>query len=162
MELPALPLTPNGKVDRCALPLPDFSGAAAPGTAVVAGGGLPAGPLEAHLLALWTEILGTPHLGTHDNFFEYGGDSLLGLRMVNRLRRQFGGNLSLVAVFDAPTVAALAALLAERHPAGVAALLGTAANALLAPAAVPGPGWHAPCRASSPCRERRDGSPVLR
>ena len=134
-ELAALPLTPNGKVDRRALPIPNFSGDGP--TSVSPSAALPVTPLEGHLVALWTEILGISCLGTHDNFFECGGDSLLGLRMVNRLRKQFGENLSLVAVFDAPTVAALAALLQERHPAGVAALLGIPADGPATPAITP-------------------------
>ena len=122
VPLPALPLTPNGKVDRRALPVPTFA-TQLPGKAETPGHSGPASPLEKHLVALWTEILGVAHLGTQDNFFESGGDSLLGLRMVNRLRKTFGENVSLVAVFEAPTVNALAKLLEERHPAGVASLV---------------------------------------
>ena len=133
VELAALPLTPNGKVDRRALPVPDFS-TQTPDRAAGTSPELPATPLEKHLLALWTEILGTSHLSTQDNFFECGGDSLLGLRMVNRLRKQIGGNVSLVAVFEAPTVAALSKLLHERHPAGVATLVG---GPVAAPAMTP-------------------------
>ena len=120
VPLPALPLTPNGKVDRRALPPPTFAGpssgegAAAPRTA-----------LEEHLAAVWREILGLPRVGTHDNFFESGGDSLLGLRMVNRLRKTLGENVSLVAVFEAPTIGGLASLLAARYPDAVAKWTGS-------------------------------------
>ena len=127
--LPALPLTPNGKVDRRALPVPDLSSGQQPSTASAASQA-PATSLERYLIALWTEILGAAHLGVGDDFFECGGDSLLGLRMVNRLRKQLGENVSLVAVFEAPTVAALANLLQARYPAAVARLVGGPASIL--------------------------------
>ena len=106
VPLAALPLTPNGKVDRRALPAPDWSRPIS--SRAAADTDLPATPLEEHLAALWMEILGLSRIGTRDNFFECGGDSLLGLRMVNRLRKTFGENISLVVVFEASTIHALA------------------------------------------------------
>ena len=121
VPLTVLPLTPNGKVDRQTLPTPVFS-SQTPCETEPAHQQAPGTPLERSLVGLWTEILGTAHLGIRDNFFESGGDSLLGLRMVNRLRKMLGENISLVAVFDAPTVSALAGLLQARYPAAVARL----------------------------------------
>ncbi len=120
VPLTRLPLTPNGKVDRRALPAPDFSRAADE----VASGNVPATPLESYLTTLWSHILGVERLGTQDNFFESGGDSLLGVRMVNRLREKLGEHLSLVAIFEAPTIQALAKLLTTNYPAAVARLCG--------------------------------------
>ena len=135
VELATLPLTPNGKVDRRALPKPAVTAQSPQSAGGTAATGQSAKALEKCLITLWTEILGTAQLGVQDNFFECGGDSLLGLRMVNRLRKQLGENVSLVAVFEAPTVAALAGLLQERHPVGVAKLIGSAAPEEIAPPA---------------------------
>ena len=118
VPLPALPLTPNGKVDRRALPAPDFSRAVAP----AGEDDTPATPLEKYLAALWCEVLGVEQIGTRGNFFESGGDSLLGVRMVNRLRERLSEPLSLVAIFEAPTIRALAAFLTANYPASVAQL----------------------------------------
>ena len=120
VPLAALPLTPNGKVDRRALPAPDFSRPATDGAEAAE----PETPLEKYLVVLWREILGLERIGTGDNFFESGGDSLLGVRMVNRLREDLGEYLSLVAIFEAPTIRALAALLTTHYALAVARLTG--------------------------------------
>ena len=125
--LPALPLTPNGKVDRRALPLPDWS-CPLSADAEIAAADIPVTPLEKHLASLWMEVLGLKQIGTRDNFFECGGDSLLGLRMVNRLRKSLDENVSLVAVFEAPTIGGLAELLQCKHSRGVVRLTGSSAD----------------------------------
>ena len=122
VPLPRLPLTPNGKVDRRALPVPDFSRSDDDSTATEAVA--PVTPLEKYLVALWSEILGVTRIGTRDNFFESGGDSLSGLRMLNRLRESLGEHLSLVAIFEAPTILALSTLLTTNYPAAVEKLCG--------------------------------------
>jgi amino acid adenylation domain-containing protein/non-ribosomal peptide synthase protein (TIGR01720 family) len=108
-----LPLTPNGKLDRAALPAPDLSGlttATAPRTEP-----------EAALCALFAALLGLPSVGIHDDLFALGGHSLLATRLVARIRAELGAVVPLRAVFDTPTVAALAPLLevptAERRSA---------------------------------------------
>ncbi len=122
VALDRLPLSPNGKVDHPALPAPDFSSREEPAAGHVA----PRDALEGRLAEIWQAVLGLERVGVHDNFFELGGDSLLGLRTVNRLRDLLGGEpLSLVVVFEAPTVAALAASLRENHPAAMARVLGS-------------------------------------
>ncbi len=123
VALPALPLSPNGKVDRRALPAPDFASASAPG----AGARGPQSPLEERLGQIWAEVLGVARLGVDANFFEAGGDSLLGLRVVNRLRELLAEHLSLVIVFEAPTIASMAALLEKNYAAAVARVFGGAA-----------------------------------
>ena len=102
VALDALPLTPTGKTDRRALPAPD---PAAAGPGYVA----PRGPVEEVLATLWAELLGVERVGARDGFFEIGGHSLLATRVVSRVREAFGVEVPLRAIFDAPTVAELAA-----------------------------------------------------
>ncbi|MFP2929406.1 thioesterase domain-containing protein, partial [Pyxidicoccus sp. 3LG] len=104
--LDALPLTPNGKVDRKALPAPEARVAA---TEQVA----PRDVLEHTLAGLWAELLGAPSVGVRDNFFELGGHSLLAVQLMARLRERTGRALPLAALFQAPTVEALASLLRQ-------------------------------------------------
>jgi iturin family lipopeptide synthetase A len=120
VALPALPLSPNGKVDRRALPAPDFSHA----PEAEAAADVPATPLETYLTTLWTEVLDLQGMDPEDNFFESGGDSLLGLRIVNRLRQDLNEHVSLVVMFEAPTIRALAKLLETNYAAAVANLCG--------------------------------------
>ena len=118
VPLTRLPLTPEGKVDRGALPVPVY--AAALGT--TAAPDSPNTRLEKYLAALWCNVLGIERIGIHDNFFASGGDSLLGVRMINRLRESLCESLSLVVIFEAPTILALAGRLEADHAAAVARL----------------------------------------
>ena len=105
--LEALPLTPTGKVDRESLPPPGEP--SSPGRAHVA----PSTPTEVELAHIWSEVLGVQSVGIHDNFFDLGGHSLLATQVVSRARRRFETDLALRALFEAPTVAGLAALVDE-------------------------------------------------
>ena len=108
--LDALPLTPNGKVDRAALPPP--RGAEETATFVA-----PRTPLEERLAGFWREVLGTPLIGVHDDFFELGGQSLIALRLVSRMREGFEVELEVRDIFEHPTVAGLGELVSERSRA---------------------------------------------
>jgi amino acid adenylation domain-containing protein len=67
---------------------------------------------ELQIAAVWREVLGVEPVGLHDNFFELGGNSLAGLRVVQRLRERLGAGLSEVSLYEAPTVGALARMIA--------------------------------------------------
>jgi amino acid adenylation domain-containing protein len=107
--LDALPLGPNGKVDRAALPHPPArSSASAPDTF--------RDPLELRLLSIWRDVLHTGTVGFADNFFDFGGHSLLALHLLSKVERAFGRRLTLPELFEAPTVERQATLL-RRHSA---------------------------------------------
>ncbi len=109
VSLASLPLTPNGKVDRKALPEPEGLGAADAGFVA------PRTPAEELLAGIWSELLGRERVGIHDNFFELGGHSLLATRVLSRLRGIFGVELPVRALFESPTVAALASQVERRR-----------------------------------------------
>jgi len=73
----------------------------------------PRSDLEAAVVAVWREVLELPDLGVHDDFFELGGHSLAAARITARLRDAFDLDLPATAVFEHPTVAELAAAVAE-------------------------------------------------
>ncbi|HEX2092532.1 MAG TPA: beta-ketoacyl synthase N-terminal-like domain-containing protein [Longimicrobiaceae bacterium] len=73
----------------------------------------PTGEAEELLAGIFRELLGIREIGTHDSFFELGGHSLLGLQVLARVRETFQVDLPLRAIFEAPTVAGLAALVDE-------------------------------------------------
>jgi amino acid adenylation domain-containing protein len=114
-----LPRTPTGKVDRLALP---SAGGERPRTAQDYAA--PRTALERLLAETWREILGAEQVGIHDNFFDLGGDSLRAAILVNKLQERLGDFVYVVALFEAPTVAALAVYLTEHYSAAVSRLVG--------------------------------------
>ncbi|MFY0523094.1 alpha/beta fold hydrolase [Archangium gephyra] len=113
MVLEALPLTSSGKVDGRALPEPGE--ARREGRASVP----PRDELERELAHIWEEVLGVKPVGVTDSFFELGGQSLLAVRLVARLRERWGHAVPLAALFEGPTIEALAARLRAGLPSTV-------------------------------------------
>ena len=110
-ELDVFPLLPNGKLNRRAL-----ADRTPEQTAVTTSP--PETDTEIALAELWSELLGRPNIGVHENFFDIGGHSLLATRLVTAIRDRFDMELPLTAIFLLPTLRDLAgeierALLAE-------------------------------------------------
>ncbi|MER6723204.1 amino acid adenylation domain-containing protein [Streptomyces halstedii] len=96
----AMPLTANGKLDRDALPEAGAHG----DRAYTA----PSGVAEERIAALFDEILRLERIGADAHFFHLGGHSILAIRLTARLQEEFDIDLSVRAVFEAPTVRELA------------------------------------------------------
>ncbi|SEN21075.1 non-ribosomal peptide synthase domain TIGR01720/amino acid adenylation domain-containing protein [Paracoccus alcaliphilus] len=113
-RLDALPMSANGaKLDRKALPAPDHD--ATPTR-------LPRDATEETLAALFAEMLGLPSIGIDDSFFDRGGHSLLATRLVAAIRDRMGVSLPIRAVFETPSVEALACRIRDVAPATADAL----------------------------------------
>jgi amino acid adenylation domain-containing protein len=101
--LPRLPRTASGKIDRKGLPAPDHDSAARRFVA-------PRTDTERQLAAIVGEVLSVPRVGAEDDFFaDLGGHSLLATQLVSRIAAAFGVDLPIRRLFDAPTIAGLAA-----------------------------------------------------
>jgi len=102
VALDAVPLTPNGKVDKRALPAP-ARGPRSPDEPAA-----PRDAVETTIAAIVSEVLGLAAVGLDDDFFALGGHSLSAARVLARIRSTVGADLTLRALFEAPTVAGLA------------------------------------------------------
>ncbi len=103
------PVTPNGKIDKAALPAEGAENAStiyAP----------PRNAVEAKLAGLWQTLLHIEQVGIHDNFFAKGGHSLLAMRLVAAIRREYHIELPVKIIFDNPVLAALAEKLGQYAP----------------------------------------------
>src|SRR5262249_11139549 len=96
--LDAFPLAVNGKLDRAALPAPDLPTGGEDGRE-------PRSPAEEIVCGLFAEVLGRDQVGPDDSFFELGGDSLLAMRVIARVRAVLDAEVSIREFFAAPTAA---------------------------------------------------------
>ncbi|HEX5443890.1 MAG TPA: amino acid adenylation domain-containing protein, partial [Pirellulales bacterium] len=129
VEIASLPVSAHGKLDRSALAAQAhrISGS------LVSRGDSCARPFrgpqtetETILAGIWSELLGIEPISIDDDFFDLGGHSLLAMRVAARVRERFRSDLPLRRLFDAPTIASLAALL----DAGVGHTIDDAATAI--------------------------------
>jgi amino acid adenylation domain-containing protein len=113
VALSEMPVTNSGKTDRRALPTPDWNDMVGDGDFVA-----PRTPVEQQLATIWSELLSVARVGVGDSFFDLGGNSLLVLRLVSRVRSTFFIDLPLVAAFLSPTLGELAAEVETLQAAG--------------------------------------------
>jgi len=104
VRLSSLPLSESGKVNRFLLPAPDDSNIVRDQQFVA-----PRTATEKRVASILAPLLGLAEVGVEDNFFFLGGNSLLGTQVIARLREAFGVEVSLLTLFDHPTVAGIAA-----------------------------------------------------
>jgi myxalamid-type nonribosomal peptide synthetase MxaA len=130
-RIAALPLTANGKVDRRALPRPSMDEVLARTLTA------PATATEATMLAVWRELLGRAEISCDDEFFAVGGDSLLTLPLVFKLRTAFDVDVPLASVFAAPTIIALSRVVDDLLAGVAAPVLDLDALAVLPPEITP-------------------------
>jgi amino acid adenylation domain-containing protein len=101
VALDALPLTVNGKLDTNALPAPQYregDNYRAPATLI-----------QDILAGIYARVLGIGRVGVDDSFFDLGGDSLSGMRVVAAANAALDADLKVGTLFEAPTIARLAA-----------------------------------------------------
>ncbi|WAJ47599.1 amino acid adenylation domain-containing protein [Mycobacterium sp. Aquia_216] len=105
MVVEALPLTINGKLDTRALPVPEYTGSEyrAAGNAI-----------EEILAASYAQVLGLERVGVDDSFFDLGGNSLSAMRLIAAINKSLNTQLTVRALFDAPTVTSLSEQV-DRH-----------------------------------------------
>jgi amino acid adenylation domain-containing protein len=109
VALPELPRTATGKLDRRRLA--ELSPETGPGEAATFVA--PRTPVEERLAAIWAEVLGREGIGVRDNFFAIGGHSLLAARVTARVRSALSVDLPVRALFERPTIEALATKIEE-------------------------------------------------
>lgn len=112
----------------------------------------PRNVFERDIALVWRDLLGVADVGVNDDFFELGGQSLIAVRLFARLRKRFGVELPISTLFEAPTIAGCASLLAST--------LGVTPEPLGDPSAPAGSGAAEPDEPPQPRRTRPDGSPL--
>jgi acyl carrier protein len=98
--LETFPLTPNHKVDRKALPAPML----VPVTGDTVSTIIPQNHVEQTLIEIWQKVLQISTVGTQDNFFDLGGNSLVAVRLIGEIRSVFNVDLPLINLFQSPTI----------------------------------------------------------
>ncbi|MBE7174329.1 MAG: amino acid adenylation domain-containing protein, partial [Williamsia sp.] len=103
VEMNAFPLTPNGKIDRKALP----DSTELKSRQFI----LPRNEVEVKLTRIWKEILRTEQIGICDDFFEWGGNSILAMRLTSSIRRELNIELPVKLFFELRTIEELASFI---------------------------------------------------
>src|SRR6202007_221211 len=103
--LEEFPLTSSGKLDRKALPAPEYQDADRYRA--------PVGAVEEILAGVYAQVLGLERVGVDDSFFDLGGDSLSAMRLIAAINTALDADLSVRAVFDAPSVSSLSQQLGD-------------------------------------------------
>jgi amino acid adenylation domain-containing protein len=178
--LDALPTTPGGKVDRRALPDPEGARRTGRAGGETAEHVEPRSAAERFVAGLWRQVLGVERVSATDDFFALGGNSIKGAILTNLLQEKLGEYVYVVALFDAPTLAALARYLEENYTESLERVTGERVTASGAAGGRVEPGMLvtlrevipplAPKRASAPKNRRavfllsppRSGSTLLR
>ncbi len=110
VNIDQIPLTPNGKTDLKALPVPDQIVKKVTGINNTD----ESDGLEKRLAGIWKELLGIENLGMNDNFFDLGGNSLLMGRLQIRVNQTFHESISIVDLFQYPTISSLAKFISRK------------------------------------------------
>ncbi|MBC7886372.1 MAG: amino acid adenylation domain-containing protein [Ferruginibacter sp.] len=113
VEMKTLPLTSNGKINRNALPDPGIYGSMKNNYAA------PVNELENALVEIWQGFLGVERIGIKDNFFKLGGNSLLAMKTISILSKQFNYVLPVIKLYQYPTIAGIVAYLQPEHKKAV-------------------------------------------
>jgi amino acid adenylation domain-containing protein len=103
-RLDSVPLNASGKIDRNALPLPARANQLSDEDYIA-----PRTQVESHMASILATLLRLEKVGVNENFFLLGGNSLLGAQVIARVRDTFGVELTLLSLFDHPTVSGLSA-----------------------------------------------------
>jgi amino acid adenylation domain-containing protein len=111
VALTEFPLTQTGKIDRRALPDPGKSR-----PELDTPYRQPRTPVESELVRIWSEVVRFDRIGIDDNFLDLGGHSLAASRIISRIIKTFALDLPLKALFDSPTVAKMAEVIAQNQP----------------------------------------------
>jgi amino acid adenylation domain-containing protein len=109
MGIESIPLTTNGKVDRAVLPQPLGANFGIDQANFVAAGN----STEEILTKIWTEILQLEQVGVADNFFDLGGNSLLGLKVIALIQERFALKISVVRLYQYSTIRSMGQYLAK-------------------------------------------------
>ncbi|UHH06863.1 surfactin non-ribosomal peptide synthetase SrfAA [Bacillus subtilis] len=116
IQMDELPLTGNGKIDRRALPIPDAN--VSRGVSYVA----PRNGTEQKVADIWAQVLQAEQVGVYDHFFDIGGHSLAGMKMLALVHQELGVELSLKDLFQSPTVEGLAQVIASAEKGTAASI----------------------------------------
>jgi acyl carrier protein len=109
IHLAALPLTSNGKLNKKALPEPEIKS--------VAASAKPKNQVQKELVQIWADVLNIEEdkIGVNTNFFDIGGNSLMLVKMADKINRRFNAGITVAQVFTYPVIEMLAGFLTQEN-----------------------------------------------